>query len=63
MDDAVLERMARAAVKEVLDWIEEPTPGMVAAAVKRGEQGGYTDVVGIWKAMLAAKRAEVGHDS
>lgn len=60
MNDAVLERMARAAVKEVLDWLEEPTPEMVAAAVQKGEQNGYTDVVAIWKAMLAAKRKEAG---
>lgn len=59
MNDAVLERMARAALKETLDWLGEPTMEMVAAAADHGREHGYTDVVAIWKAMLAAKRNDV----
>lgn len=60
MNDAVLERMAKAAAKEIFDDLEEPTTEMMAAAVERGRESGYTDVVGIWKVMLAAKRKEIG---
>lgn len=60
MNDAVLERMAKAALNETLDWLTEPTMEMVAAAVDHGREHGYTDVVAIWKIMLAARRAEIG---
>lgn len=60
MDDAVLERMAKAAAKEILDHLAEPTMDMVAAGVDRGKANGYTDVVGVWRAMLEAARKEIG---
>lgn len=58
MDDKILTSMARAGIKVLFDDLESPTQDMIAAAVERGQQNGYTDVVGIWKAMIAVARKE-----
>lgn len=50
---------ADAAIAAVLNAMHDPTGDMVRAAVEAAEKIGYTDVVGIYRAMLAAFRAEL----
>jgi predicted transcriptional regulator len=48
-----------ASQEEAVTVPRNPTPAMIAAAVKTAETNGYTDIVAIWKAMVEASEGLV----